>query len=52
LRRKESRGAHFREDQPSEDEQNWRGHLQVSMNSNGEDTWTFKNKGSCTVKGK
>ncbi len=41
LRRSESRGAHFREDFPDQDDSNWRGHLQVHAKSAEEDTWEF-----------
>ena len=42
LRRSESRGAHFREDFPKQDDDNWRGHLQVHLTSNGEEVWHFQ----------
>jgi succinate dehydrogenase/fumarate reductase flavoprotein subunit len=42
LRREESRGAHFREDFPEQDDENWRGHLQVRLSSLGETVWSFK----------
>ena len=35
LRREESRGAHFREDFPVQDERNWRGHLQIRLSAEG-----------------
>jgi len=41
-RRCESRGAHFREDFPSQDDQNWRGHLQVQLSSTGKRAWHFQ----------
>jgi succinate dehydrogenase/fumarate reductase flavoprotein subunit len=41
LRRCESRGAHFREDFPEQDDDNWRGHLQVQLSSHGELVWDF-----------
>ena len=42
LRRSESRGAHFREDFPKQDDDNWRGHLQVHLTSNGDEVWHFQ----------
>jgi len=39
--RRESRGAHFREDFPEQDDENWRGHLQVQLSSHGELRWSF-----------
>lgn len=41
IKRQESRGAHLREDFPEQDDENWRGHLQV-RNDNGADVWTFE----------
>jgi succinate dehydrogenase/fumarate reductase flavoprotein subunit len=41
-RRKESRGAHFREDFPDRDDENWKGALQVQLNSEGEHIWNFE----------
>ncbi len=40
LRREESRGAHFREDFPGEDDVHWLGHLEVSQVS-GQPAWSF-----------
>lgn len=40
LRREESRGAHFREDFPAEDNALWRGHLEVSL-VQGQPAWSF-----------
>jgi len=40
-RREESRGAHFREDFPEQDDENWKGALQVQRNSEGELVWKF-----------
>ncbi|RPJ41792.1 MAG: FAD-binding protein [Deltaproteobacteria bacterium] len=40
LRREESRGAHFREDFPAEDDSHWRGHLEVSL-VQGKPAWSF-----------
>ncbi len=42
LKREESRGAHFREDFPDQDDQNWKGALQVQRNSEGNEIWEFK----------
>jgi len=42
LRRQESRGAHFREDYPAQDDQNWRGHLQVRRSAEGQLNFAFK----------
>jgi L-aspartate oxidase len=41
LRREESRGAHFREDFPKENDQLWRGHLEVSLVED-KPVWSFK----------
>jgi succinate dehydrogenase/fumarate reductase flavoprotein subunit len=41
-RREESRGAHFREDFPNQDDDNWKGTLQVQLNSKGEHIWKFQ----------
>jgi fumarate reductase (CoM/CoB) subunit A len=41
LRRQESRGAHFREDFPRQDDENWRGHLQVHLDSKGHEIWKY-----------
>jgi len=42
LQRRESRGAHFREDFPEQDDERWRGHLQVHVDACGEDVWYFE----------
>jgi succinate dehydrogenase/fumarate reductase flavoprotein subunit len=42
LKREESRGAHFREDFPDQDDQNWKGALQVKLNSEGNEIWEFE----------
>ncbi|MGP8051704.1 MAG: FAD-dependent oxidoreductase [Desulfobaccales bacterium] len=42
LRRRESRGAHFREDFPKQDDQQWLGHLEVRISAEGEDVWLFQ----------
>jgi succinate dehydrogenase/fumarate reductase flavoprotein subunit len=39
MKRTESRGAHYREDYPAQDDKNWCGHLQVRMLPDGEDLW-------------
>jgi succinate dehydrogenase/fumarate reductase flavoprotein subunit len=43
LKREESRGAHFREDFPEQDDKNWCGHLQVRI-ANGEYVWNFQSE--------
>ena len=40
IRRKESRGSHYREDYPKQDDRQWRGHLQVRTAPGG-DVWEF-----------
>jgi len=42
LRRQESRGAHFREDFPDQNDEGWRGHLQVRLAPDGERVWRFE----------
>lgn len=42
LKRKESRGSHFREDYMEQDDDNWQGHLQVKLCRNGEANWKFQ----------
>lgn len=42
LKRKESRGSHLREDFPEQDDEKWRGHLQVKVDPSGEDVWCFE----------
>ena len=42
LKRKESRGSHFREDFSDQDDDNWQGHLQVKLSRNGEANWNFR----------
>lgn len=41
LRREESRGAHFREDFPDQNDERWVGHLQVYLTPEKEQVWTF-----------
>jgi succinate dehydrogenase/fumarate reductase flavoprotein subunit len=41
LRREESRGAHFREDFPREDNHRWLGYIEVSL-VDGKPAWSFK----------
>jgi succinate dehydrogenase/fumarate reductase flavoprotein subunit len=41
LRRQESRGAHFREDFPDQDDGHWQGHLHVHLGCGGEPVWRF-----------
>lgn len=42
LRREESRGAHFREDFPKQDDRNWLGHLKVKKDAEGAENWSFQ----------
>jgi succinate dehydrogenase/fumarate reductase flavoprotein subunit len=42
LRRRESRGAHFREDFPDQNDAEWQGHLQVQQGPDLEKVWRFK----------
>ena len=42
LQREESRGAHFRQDFPEQNDETWRGHLQVRLSSEQKEYWTFK----------
>ena len=42
LKRKESRGSHFREDFIEQDDDSWQGHLQVKLSRNGETDWNFQ----------
>ncbi len=42
LRREESRGAHFREDFPDQDDDAWAGHLTVRYSQCGEQMWQFQ----------
>jgi len=41
-RRCESRGAHFREDFPEQDDDNWKGHLEVQLSPGGVPAWHFQ----------
>ncbi len=41
LKREESRGAHFREDFPNQDDERWLGHLQVHLTPEGQQVWDF-----------
>ena len=49
LQREESRGAHFREDFPNQDDANWKGHLQVRLSEDGEAIRSFLKVGSETL---
>ena len=40
--RRESRGAHFREDFPGQNDAQWQGHLQVQLAAGGENIWQFE----------
>jgi fumarate reductase (CoM/CoB) subunit A len=42
LKRKESRGSHFREDFIKQDDDSWQGHLQVKLSRNGKTDWNFQ----------
>jgi succinate dehydrogenase/fumarate reductase flavoprotein subunit len=42
LKRRESRGAHFREDFPDQNDAEWHGHLQVHLDPAGENVWRFE----------
>ena len=42
LMRRESRGAHFREDFPGQNDVQWQGHLQVHLTPGGENVWQFE----------
>jgi succinate dehydrogenase/fumarate reductase flavoprotein subunit len=46
LMRRESRGAHFRQDFPDQNDAEWQGHLQVHLNPGGEKVWQFESR-SC-----
>ena len=41
-KRQESRGAHFREDFPKQDDENWKGTIQAHLNSQGDKIWKFQ----------
>jgi succinate dehydrogenase / fumarate reductase flavoprotein subunit len=41
-RRQESRGAHFRQDFPDQNDAQWKGHLQVHLGPGGEAVWEFE----------
>lgn len=41
-KRFESRGAHFREDFPDQDDRSWRGHLMARLDPQGEIRWDFE----------
>ena len=42
IKRKESRGSHFREDFIEQDDDSWQGHIQVKLSRNGEANWNFQ----------
>jgi len=42
LLRRESRGAHFREDFPDQNDAEWQGHLRVRLSPSGEKAWQFE----------
>jgi succinate dehydrogenase/fumarate reductase flavoprotein subunit len=39
LMREESRGAHYREDFPDQDDEGWHSHIQVRMGDDGKTVW-------------
>ena len=41
LKREESRGAHFREDFPDQDNEHWQGHLKVYLSEEKKEVWEF-----------
>jgi fumarate reductase flavoprotein subunit len=45
--RRESRGAHFREDFPDQNDAEWQGHLLVHLSPNGENVWRFEPLSDC-----
>ena len=45
--RRESRGAHFREDFPDQNDAEWQGHLLVHLSPNGENAWRFEPLSKC-----
>jgi succinate dehydrogenase/fumarate reductase flavoprotein subunit len=49
FRRQESRGAHFREDFPEQDDEKWQGHLLLRLGSGGEPVWRFEPKHKAAV---
>lgn len=44
FQRQESRGAHFREDFPEQDDEQWQGHLLVRIGAGGAPVWRFEPK--------
>jgi succinate dehydrogenase/fumarate reductase flavoprotein subunit len=42
LLRRESRGAHYREDFPEQNDKDWKGHLLVQIDAKGDKQWTFQ----------
>ena len=42
LTRRESRGAHFRQDFPNQNDAEWQGNLQVRLDPGGEKVWQFE----------
>lgn len=45
--RRESRGAHFREDFPDPKDAQWQGHLQVQLSPSGANVWRFEPLSEC-----
>ena len=42
LLRRESRGAHFREDFPDQNDAQWQGHLKIHLTPDGRNVWQFE----------
>ena len=42
IMRKESRGAHFREDFPYQNDSRWKGHISVCLDRSKTEQWSFE----------
>jgi succinate dehydrogenase/fumarate reductase flavoprotein subunit len=40
--REESRGAHFREDFPEQDDHRWQGHIRVHLSAEERQVWSYE----------